>query len=124
MRRNAESSRRCPRAVRGAGLTRVTGNGPQPGSHVTLCRCLPLAACGSSSQRLDLECFGGRETMSETDKVFPGSIPENDVRYRVPLIFESFAQDLAQRIAALSPNTVLETAAGSGVVTRALTARL
>jgi ubiquinone/menaquinone biosynthesis C-methylase UbiE len=62
--------------------------------------------------------------MSETDKVFAGSIPENYDRYLVPLIFESFAQDLAQRIAALSPNTVLETAAGSGVVTRALTARL
>jgi ubiquinone/menaquinone biosynthesis C-methylase UbiE len=62
--------------------------------------------------------------MSETDKVFAGSIPENYDRYLVPLIFESFAQDLAQRIAALSPSTVLETAAGSGVVTRALTARL
>jgi ubiquinone/menaquinone biosynthesis C-methylase UbiE len=62
--------------------------------------------------------------MSETDKVFAGSIPENYDRYLVPLIFEGFAQDLAQRIAALSPSTVLETAAGSGVVTRALTARL
>src|ERR1700722_3298710 len=62
--------------------------------------------------------------MSETDKVFAGSIPENYDRYLVPLIFESFAQDLAQRIAALSPNTVLETAAGSGVVTRALAPRL
>jgi ubiquinone/menaquinone biosynthesis C-methylase UbiE len=62
--------------------------------------------------------------MSETDKLFAGSIPENYDRYMVPLIFESFAQDLAQRIAALSPNTVLETAAGSGAVTRALAARL
>ena len=62
--------------------------------------------------------------MSETDKVFAGSIPENYDRYMVPLIFESFAQDLAQRAAALSPGAVLETAAGSGVVTRALTPRL
>jgi ubiquinone/menaquinone biosynthesis C-methylase UbiE len=62
--------------------------------------------------------------MSETDKLFAGSIPENYDRYMVPLIFESFAQDLAQRMAALSPNTVLETAAGSGAVTRALAARL
>jgi ubiquinone/menaquinone biosynthesis C-methylase UbiE len=62
--------------------------------------------------------------MSETDKVFAGSIPENYDRYIVPLIFESYAQDLAQRIAALSPNSVLETAAGSGVVTRALAPRL
>jgi ubiquinone/menaquinone biosynthesis C-methylase UbiE len=42
----------------------------------------------------------------------------------VPLIFESYAQDLAQRAAAISPKTVLETAAGSGVVTRALMAKL
>jgi ubiquinone/menaquinone biosynthesis C-methylase UbiE len=62
--------------------------------------------------------------MPEIDKVFAGSIPENYDRYLVPLIFESFAQDMAQRVAALSPITVLETAAGSGVVTRALTPRL
>ena len=59
--------------------------------------------------------------MSETDKVFAGSIPEDYDRYLVPLIFESYAQDLAQRAAALSPSAILETAAGSGVVTRALT---
>jgi ubiquinone/menaquinone biosynthesis C-methylase UbiE len=62
--------------------------------------------------------------MSETDKVFAGSIPGNYDRYIVPLIFESYAQDLARRIAAHSPNSVLETAAGSGVVTRALAPRL
>jgi ubiquinone/menaquinone biosynthesis C-methylase UbiE len=62
--------------------------------------------------------------MSETDKVFAGSIPENYDRYMVPLIFERFAADLAQRAASLSPSAVLETAAGSGVVTRALTPRL
>jgi ubiquinone/menaquinone biosynthesis C-methylase UbiE len=62
--------------------------------------------------------------MSEIDKVFAGSIPENYDRYLVPLIFESFAQDIARRVAALSPRTVLETAAGSGVATRALAPRL
>jgi ubiquinone/menaquinone biosynthesis C-methylase UbiE len=62
--------------------------------------------------------------MSDIDKVFAGSIPENYDRYIVPLIFESFAQDLAGRIAGLSPNAVLETAAGSGVVTRALAPKL
>ena len=35
--------------------------------------------------------------MSETDRVFAGSIPENYDRYLVPLIFESFAQDIARR---------------------------
>jgi ubiquinone/menaquinone biosynthesis C-methylase UbiE len=38
----------------------------------------------------------------------------------VPLIFASYAQDMARRAAALSPKAVLEMAAGSGVMTRAL----
>ncbi len=62
--------------------------------------------------------------MLETDKVFAGSIPENYDRYMVPLIFEPYAADMAQRVAAFWPGTVLETAAGSGVVTRALAPRL
>lgn len=56
---------------------------------------------------------------SELDKTFAGSIPEIYDRYMVPLLFESYAADLARRMAALSPCAVLETAAGSGVVTRA-----
>ena len=62
--------------------------------------------------------------MTESDKVFSGSIPEFYDTYLVPLIFEAYANDLAERIAALAPKAVLETAAGSGVVTRALAARL
>jgi ubiquinone/menaquinone biosynthesis C-methylase UbiE len=62
--------------------------------------------------------------MTESDKVFAGSIPELYDAYLVPLIFEVYANDLAKRTAALGPKTVLETAAGSGVVTRALAARL
>jgi ubiquinone/menaquinone biosynthesis C-methylase UbiE len=62
--------------------------------------------------------------MSESDKVFAGSIPELYDSYLVPLIFEAYANDLAERAAALAPKTVLETAAGSGVVTRALASRL
>ena len=62
--------------------------------------------------------------MLESDKVFAGSIPENYDHYMVPLIFEPFAADLAQRAASLSPGAVLETAAGTGVVTRALAPRL
>lgn len=54
------------------------------------------------------------------DKVFAGSIPEFYDRYMVPLIFQSFADDMAARAARLSPRAVLETAAGTGVVTRAL----
>jgi ubiquinone/menaquinone biosynthesis C-methylase UbiE len=62
--------------------------------------------------------------MLETDKAFAGSIPENYDRYMVPLIFEAFAADFANRAASLSPNTVLEIAAGTGVVTRALAPKL
>lgn len=62
--------------------------------------------------------------MSEADKAFTGSIPENYDRHMVPLIFGNYAADMAQRAAALSPRAVLETAAGSGVVTRALASRL
>lgn len=62
--------------------------------------------------------------MSESDKVFAGSIPEHYDRYLVPLIFESYADDMARRVAVQSPMAVLETAAGSGVVTRAVAAVL
>ena len=62
--------------------------------------------------------------MLEADKVFSGSIPENYDRGMVPLIFEPYAADLARRAAALSPSAVLETAAGTGVVTRALAPKL
>ena len=58
--------------------------------------------------------------MSEADKVFEGTIPDVYDDYLVPLIFETYAVDLARRVASLEPKTVLETAAGSGVVTRAL----
>jgi ubiquinone/menaquinone biosynthesis C-methylase UbiE len=62
--------------------------------------------------------------MLESDKVFAGSVPENYDRYMVPLIFAPYAADLAQRAASLSPGAVLEIAAGTGVVTRALAPKL
>lgn len=62
--------------------------------------------------------------MLETDKGFTGSIPENYDRHMVPLIFEPYAADLARRAASLAPKAVLEIAAGTGVVTRALTPKL
>jgi ubiquinone/menaquinone biosynthesis C-methylase UbiE len=62
--------------------------------------------------------------MSAIDKVFAGSIPKFYDTLMVPLIFEAYADDLAGRVAAFSPDAVLETAAGSGAVTRALAPRL
>ncbi|HTR12942.1 MAG TPA: methyltransferase domain-containing protein [Roseiarcus sp.] len=54
------------------------------------------------------------------DRFFAGSIPDIYDAYLVPLIFEAFASDLARRAADAEPVEILETAAGSGVVTRAL----
>ena len=62
--------------------------------------------------------------MSASDKVFGGSIPQIYDEYLVPLIFAGFADHLAQQVASLSPRSVLETAAGTGVVTRALAEKL
>jgi ubiquinone/menaquinone biosynthesis C-methylase UbiE len=59
-----------------------------------------------------------------SDTVFAGSIPELYDTHLVPLIFEPYAADLASRVAALEPSRVLETAAGTGAVTRALAGAL
>lgn len=62
--------------------------------------------------------------MTATDTSFAGSIPEIYDRFLVPLIFEPYARDLAERIAKTEPHDILEIAAGTGVVTRALIAKL
>jgi SAM-dependent methyltransferase len=58
------------------------------------------------------------------DTEFAGSIPAAYDRYMVPMLFEPYAQDLARRAAALEPGRILEIAAGTGVVTRALLAAM
>jgi ubiquinone/menaquinone biosynthesis C-methylase UbiE len=62
--------------------------------------------------------------MAATDKTFAGSIPEIYDRFMVPLIFEPYARDLAGRLANVEPRDVLETAAGTGVLTRAIASKL
>jgi ubiquinone/menaquinone biosynthesis C-methylase UbiE len=57
---------------------------------------------------------------ADTDKVFSGSISKLYETYMVPLIFEPYASDLANRLASRTLSRVLEIAAGTGVVTRAL----
>jgi ubiquinone/menaquinone biosynthesis C-methylase UbiE len=63
-------------------------------------------------------------TPAGSDTRFAGSIPELYDRLLVPMIFEPYARDLAARVHALNPQTVLEIAAGTGAVTRAMAARL
>ena len=62
--------------------------------------------------------------MTTNDTQFAGSIPELYERLLVPLIFESYAQDLALRVAESGAKAVLETAAGTGALTRALLGKL
>ena len=58
--------------------------------------------------------------MSDIDKVFTGSIAKLYEAYLVPLIFEPYAADLKERIGSMNVYRLLEVAAGTGVVTRAL----
>ena len=58
------------------------------------------------------------------DKKFAGSIPKLYDTHLVPLIFAPYATDLAARVAAVARKRVLEMAAGTGVVTRAMAAAL
>jgi SAM-dependent methyltransferase len=56
----------------------------------------------------------------ESDARFAGAIPAMYESLLVPMIFAEPAQSLAGSIAALQPATILETAAGTGVLTREL----
>lgn len=58
--------------------------------------------------------------MKDTDKLFVGSMPALYDRHLGPFIFEPYALDLAGRVAGAGPRRLLETAAGTGIVTRAL----
>lgn len=57
--------------------------------------------------------------MTETD-VFRHSTPSLYHRYMGPLLFEPYAKHVAERLVVLRPNRILETAAGTGIVTRAV----
>jgi ubiquinone/menaquinone biosynthesis C-methylase UbiE len=62
--------------------------------------------------------------MPSNDTVFAGSIPEIYERFLVPLIFQTYARDLAERVMKTEPQSVLETAAGTGALPRAVAAKL
>jgi ubiquinone/menaquinone biosynthesis C-methylase UbiE len=57
-----------------------------------------------------------------SDSAFTGSIPTLYDRHLSALLFTPYADDLATRVRALAPRRLLEVAAGTGVVTRALAA--
>ncbi|OWV95583.1 SAM-dependent methyltransferase [Rhizobium sp. R72] len=62
--------------------------------------------------------------MATNDACFHGDIPSAYDRYMVPMLFDPYAADLAQRVASIHPHRVLEVAAGSGALTRAMSSAL
>src|SRR5689334_1310330 len=64
--------------------------------------------------------FRPMQSSRATDTVFAGSIPAIYDGYMVPLLFKPYAELIAERAKALQPSRILETAAGTGVVTEAL----
>ncbi len=62
--------------------------------------------------------------MTSSDTVFAGSIPATYDRYLGPMLFAPYGEALAHRLSTMRAGSVLETAAGSGIVTQALAAVL
>ena len=60
----------------------------------------------------------------DADRDFRGSVPALYDRHLGPMIFAPYAEDMAARLAGLAAGRLLETAAGTGIVTRALDAAL
>jgi SAM-dependent methyltransferase len=62
--------------------------------------------------------------MSDTDAIFAGSTPKIYDEYLAPMIFEPYAGDVVNRLSSRTLTQILEIAAGTGVVTRALASAL
>src|SRR5215212_5592777 len=56
----------------------------------------------------------------KADGIFRGSIPALYDQHLGPMLFAPYAEDLASRLTDLRQGRILETAAGTGIVTRAL----
>ena len=62
--------------------------------------------------------------ITSIDSDFSGSSPEVYDSYLVPILFEGYAYDLADRVASSDPTAGLDVSAGSGALPRALAPRL
>ena len=67
--------------------------------------------------------YHGSDSMTSTE-AFKHSTPDLYDRLMVPLLFEPYVKLVAERAARLRPTRILETAAGTGVATRAVSASL
>jgi ubiquinone/menaquinone biosynthesis C-methylase UbiE len=61
----------------------------------------------------------GMQTMTSAT-AFVGNVPENYDQYMGPMFFRPYAVDIASRAAKHNPTSILETAAGTGIVTEEL----
>jgi ubiquinone/menaquinone biosynthesis C-methylase UbiE len=62
--------------------------------------------------------------MSDNAASFTGSVPQHYDRDLGPVLFADFADEMAKRVAGFAPRRVLETSAGTGIVSRRLRDRL
>ena len=62
--------------------------------------------------------------MAGSDSNFSGSIPQLYDRYGAPLLFGPYAADMVRRLAGMTEGRLLETAAGTGILTQALSTGL
>ena len=62
--------------------------------------------------------------MAQNDSAFTGSLPRLYDRELGAVMFAPYAEDMARRLSGLSAGRLLETAAGTGIVTQALAAAL
>jgi SAM-dependent methyltransferase len=62
--------------------------------------------------------------MSQNDSSFTGSLPRLYDRELGAVMFAPYAEDMARRLGGLTEGRILETAAGTGIVTQALAASL
>ena len=75
-----------------------------------------LAKADSTRQLVPLQ----GQTMGALGNLYSGSVPALYDRYRGPIFFQPYANDLARRVACLTAGRLLETAAGTGILTRVL----
>ena len=84
----------------------------------------PIVGQSGAVPRRTVLIIPAEVAMSETDSVFTGSIPALYDRYLGSLLFQPYARDIADRLSYLTEGRLLETAAGTGIATRALAAAL
>ena len=79
-----------------------------------------LALWPTLTRRLNRHKHSRRAAMEDLARLYSGSVPALYDHYRGPVFFEPYARDLAGRLQHIARGSLLEIAAGTGVVTRIL----